>query len=387
MAVKCGSRAITVGSLVYSTGQNSTPGLSATNSYSRALPSAVVVTILLRCVAFSVPVITPPSTRSIMPSPSSSVCTPSSLWSPSRPSTQSGTAPIPACSVAPSGIRSATSAAMARSRSPMGWAGQLGRRVVGLAEADQVAHVQLVAAEGARQPRVDLHEERHLADQRRRVLGVGRQREVAVAVRGRHGGHDQGGLHDLAHQARHLAERVGDQVAVAAVEGLPGVRRQEPRHVPQPRHLAVDVAALAHGQHLVQAHRALQPVHAGLDGVDHGVRLPVGGAHDHVAVGRDVVQDRVGGGAQGVQGRGNRVGHGEVFDARRRTPRMWARGVWGQLPRTQGEDKPGGCPRPRTKADVPTPRESGAERARTADLLVANEALFQLSYSPSGRRW
>ena len=123
MAVKCGSRAITVGSLVYSTGQNSTPGLSATKSYSRALPSAVVVTILLRCVAFSVPVITPPSTRSIIPSPSSSVCTPSSLWSPSRPSTQSGTAPMPACSVAPSGIRSATSPAIARSRSPMACGG------------------------------------------------------------------------------------------------------------------------------------------------------------------------------------------------------------------------------------------------------------------------
>ncbi len=51
MAVKWGSRAMTAGSLVYSTGQNSTPGLSATKSYSRALPSAVVVTILLRCVA------------------------------------------------------------------------------------------------------------------------------------------------------------------------------------------------------------------------------------------------------------------------------------------------------------------------------------------------
>jgi hypothetical protein len=85
--------------------------------------------------------------------------------------------------------------------------------------------------------------------------------------------------------------------------------------VPQPRHLAVDVAALAHGQHLVQAHRALEPARPGLDGVDHAVRLPVGGAHDHVAVRRDVVQDRVGGGAQAVQGRGGGVGHGEVFDA------------------------------------------------------------------------
>src|SRR5207253_8054742 len=48
IATICGSRETMRGSLVYSTGWNSTPGLSATKSYNRCVPIALVVTILLR---------------------------------------------------------------------------------------------------------------------------------------------------------------------------------------------------------------------------------------------------------------------------------------------------------------------------------------------------
>src|ERR1700759_804 len=49
--------------------------------------------------------------------------------------------------------------------------------------------------------------------------------------------------------------------------------------------------------------------------------------------------------------------------------------------RSYGGEAPGGAAPPR-----PSPRQSGAEGARTPDLLAASEALFQLSYSPGWER-
>src|SRR5204863_5151079 len=85
------------GSLVWSTGQNSTPGFSSTNRYRRALPIAEVVTILLTWSVLRVPVTTPCSTRSTNPSASSSVWMPRSRWLLSSLSTSLGTLPTPAC--------------------------------------------------------------------------------------------------------------------------------------------------------------------------------------------------------------------------------------------------------------------------------------------------
>src|SRR5829696_5032516 len=50
MATKLSSPAMLRSSLVWSTGQNSTPAFSSTNSYKRWLPNALVATTLCRCV-------------------------------------------------------------------------------------------------------------------------------------------------------------------------------------------------------------------------------------------------------------------------------------------------------------------------------------------------
>jgi len=67
------SRAMAQGSFVWLTGQNSTPGFSSTNSYSRRVPNALVVMILFLCVCFRDPLMTPFSTSSTKPSHKSSV--------------------------------------------------------------------------------------------------------------------------------------------------------------------------------------------------------------------------------------------------------------------------------------------------------------------------
>ena len=59
---------------------------------------------------------------------------------------------------------------------------KLDHRRVGLAPADELAHVELVLAERTRHARVHLDEEGQLADERRRVLGVTPQREVAMPI-------------------------------------------------------------------------------------------------------------------------------------------------------------------------------------------------------------
>src|SRR5919199_4947657 len=123
IATKLSSAAILPSLLVWSTGQNSTPGFSFTNSYSRWLPRALAAIVLFRWVRLRVPVMIPLSIRSTNPSASSSELTPSSLWSPSSLSTSFGTAPMPACSVAPLGIRSATYPAILRSTSCRGRGG------------------------------------------------------------------------------------------------------------------------------------------------------------------------------------------------------------------------------------------------------------------------
>jgi hypothetical protein len=59
IATKLSSPAMLRSSLVWSTGQNSTPGFSFTNSYSLRLPRALAAMALLRWVRLRVPVMTP----------------------------------------------------------------------------------------------------------------------------------------------------------------------------------------------------------------------------------------------------------------------------------------------------------------------------------------
>ena len=185
------------------------------------MPRQNVASTLLRRSCLRVPVATPRSTRSTIPSASSSVRMPRSRWSPSASSTALGIPPMPTCSVAPSGIRSTIEAAIARSRSSGSGGRDLDQRPVGLAVAEQLGGVDLVEPERARHPLVDLEEERHLADQRRDVVGVGAEREVAGAV-----GRARGGEHDRVARA---------ELAAAAASPRSGWARGRSRPPSTPR--------------------------------------------------------------------------------------------------------------------------------------------------------
>ena len=90
---------------------------------------------------------------------------------------------MPVWIVARFGIRSATNAAMRSSSSADGAGGHLDEGVVRLAPPHDLADVDLVAAEGARHPRVGLEEEPGPPDERGDVVGVQTEAEVPVAVR------------------------------------------------------------------------------------------------------------------------------------------------------------------------------------------------------------
>ena len=89
---------------------------------------------------------------------------------------------MPVWIVARFGIRSATSAAMRSSSSVGRRGGHLDERVVGLAPADDLADVHLVAPERPGHLLVGFEEEPGPADERGDVVGVEPEAEVAVAV-------------------------------------------------------------------------------------------------------------------------------------------------------------------------------------------------------------
>ena len=199
----------------------------------------------------------------------------------------------------------------------------LDQRPVRLAVAEQLARVDLVEPEGARHPRVDLEEERHLADQRRHVVGVRPEREVARAVRRARGGeHDRLPRGEL-QQPRHLAEVVRDELAAALPVGLAGRVREEVGDVPQPVAVGpVEVRPLLQRVHLVHPHAA-QALVLALEHVEQPDRLPVGQRQDHVRAGPDVREDVL-----GPAGDGQRSRHGAQDGARgaSRAP-TWRRSV------------------------------------------------------------
>src|SRR5262245_9595365 len=188
--------------------------------------------------------------------------------------------------------------------------GQLNHRSVRGTPAGELAHVQLVLPERARHQRVHFDEKGDLADERCRILGVAAEREVAVPVgRGDRGDDERG--RERPHQPRHLAEAVGHQVARAPVERVAARGREEPRYVAQTADLALDVAAFAERQHLVETD-VLEPSLLRLDGIEHGARLAVADADDHVGAIGDVVQHRLG----WALPRGELI-HGRAFDSNR----------------------------------------------------------------------
>ena len=158
----------------------------------------------------------------------------------------------------------------------------LDERPVGLAVAEQLGGVDLVEPERARHPLVDLEEERHLADQRRDVVGVRAEREVAGAVgRARRRQHDRVPGREL-QQPRHLREVVRDELAAALPVRLARRAREEVGDVPQPvAEGPVDVRPLVQRVHLVHAHAA-QALVLALEHVEQPDRLPVGQREDHV---------------------------------------------------------------------------------------------------------
>ena len=210
--------------------------------------------------ALRAPVTTPAPTRSATPSESSSVWTPRSRWPRKATISALGTDPMPTWMVARSGTRSATSWAIRWSMSD-GVAG--GTSTNGRAtsvQSDDLADVDLVAAEGPGHPIVDLEEERHLADERSRVVAAGAEREVAVLVHRRRGGEHQRAPGRLPQQARQLREVVRDEIAGPLVERRTGDRRQEVGDVAEPAgERAVEVRPVVQGVHLMDAH-AVEPV-------------------------------------------------------------------------------------------------------------------------------
>ena len=144
-----------------------------------------------------------------------------------------------------------------------------------LAPPGHLRDVDLVEAERARHLRVGLEEERHAADQRRHVLGVGPEAEVAVGV-----GHARGGDHERAaravpEQLRHLREVVGHEVDVARPVRRPRRRREEVADVAEVvAAFSALMRALVEGVHLVDAH-AIEPPVLGLEHVEQRHRLAV----------------------------------------------------------------------------------------------------------------
>jgi hypothetical protein len=170
----------------------------------------------------------------------------------------------------------------------------LDQRPLRLAEAGELRDVQLVEAEGPRHARVELEEERHVADERGDVLGVGPQADEAMAIGRRRRGDDQRAARGRPQQRGHLREVVGDEVAAAVPIGLARRRRQEVGDVAKVRCArAVQVGPVVQRMHLMQAH-VLQALVVGLQHVDEGDGLAVGHRDDDVGAGRHVKEHVLG---------------------------------------------------------------------------------------------
>ena len=161
---------------------------------------------------------------------------------------------------------------------------------VDLGPARDLADVELVPTERARHAGVDLEEERHRSDERRDVVAVRAQREVAMTVHRRGRGEHHRTLRRLPQQPRHLAEVVRDELTAPLVERRAGHRREEVRHVQQVvAHGAVQVGPVVERVHLVHANAA-EAIRVRLDRVEDGHRLAVGERHDQVGAVLDVVE-------------------------------------------------------------------------------------------------
>ena len=142
-------------------------------------------------------------------------------------------------------------------RDPVVDVGAVGRRhlderAVDLDPTDHLAHVDLVATERPRHLGVRLQEEPGPTDERRHVVGIQAQAEVAVAIgRGCRRQHERIGR-AVRQDGPHLAEVVGDEIEGAGLERRSGHVRQEVGDVVQPARIrAVQIGPIVQRVHLV----------------------------------------------------------------------------------------------------------------------------------------
>ena len=158
----------------------------------------------------------------------------------------------------------------------------LDQRPVYLDPPENLADMNLVAPERAWLLGVGLEEEPGAPDERRRVVGVDSQTEVAVSIGTRGSSKDERVTGLLTKQVAHLAEVVGHEVERPGLEARSGHVGQEVRHVPQSvAERPVQVRAVVHGVHLMDPD-ALQRFGVGLDGVEEADGLAVGKRDDEV---------------------------------------------------------------------------------------------------------
>ena len=184
-------------------------------------------------------------------------------------------------------------------RDPVVDVGAVGRRhlderAVDLDPADHLAHVDLVATERPRHLGVRLQEEPGPTDERRHVVGIQAQAEVAVAIgRGCGRQHERIGR-AVRQDGPHLAEVVGDEIEGSGLERRSGHVRQEVGDVAQPARIgAVQIGPIVQRVHLVHDD-VPELIGVLLDGVHERDRLAVGQRQDEIGTVLDVLHHRVG---------------------------------------------------------------------------------------------
>src|SRR5215210_776452 len=257
IATKLSSLVMLRSSLVWSTGQNSTPGFSFTNSYSLRLPRESAASqgvsrdglVAVGALAgagddTSLYKIYKPISEQLGVDPKLLVVAQQPEYlirNRADPGLQRSAVRYPLCDV-PGDLAVGLS---------YGTRWYFAKRVVGLAPPDDLADMHLILAVGAGHPVVHLDEEGSFSDQCRHIISVGAQREVAVAIRRPDRSEHQRASRGAPHQGWHFAEVVGCQIAGVLVEGLAVGRREKPGDMPEAREITVHITSFAIREQLV----------------------------------------------------------------------------------------------------------------------------------------
>ena len=144
------------------------------------------MTTLPRCSDLRSPLMTPDSIRGMMPSDTISLCTPRSRLSPRQASTALGMAPIPICSVAPSGISRGDMVRDGHVQIGVRLGRKFGERTRGLDDGGHLGDVQEAIAEAAGHLIVDFNDDvPGAAGGGEGAIDAGAEAHIAVLVRGR----------------------------------------------------------------------------------------------------------------------------------------------------------------------------------------------------------